>query len=122
MKKVLFVALQVAILAITAVAAQADQVRGALVIKDEGCLMLDGVGGLVWADRDQAVVTSSGNGLIICMVQGVTPPPDGRVMVFNYENTGIECGHDFTGSTTRWENRITPSGVAFLSCHFNRGR
>ena len=90
----------------------------AIVIKDSGCGLLDGNGGFVFTPEEQAVITSSGNSKITCSTQ-VTPSSTAQGAVhWNFANTGLLCG-TFAALTQHWEEVVTPSGQATLSCQFN---
>jgi hypothetical protein len=53
--------------------------------------------------------------------QEITPPD--RPVVYNAENTGLPCyaSVESFNFTTDWEQRITPSGLVKLVCHFKAG-
>ncbi|KKS21275.1 MAG: hypothetical protein UU77_C0005G0003 [candidate division WWE3 bacterium GW2011_GWC1_41_7] len=99
-------------------AGRATANEGAVVIKDDGCLLFDGDGDLVQADSNVRVETKSNkdNALTSCKASDVDPSTQGAV-IFNYENTGLPC---FTtaGLTNDWQNVVTPSGQSSLSCHY----
>ena len=106
-----------------AAAAQDAEDRGALIIRGDLCLIVDGTGNVVEVPANvQQVVTPSGNASVKCTAQGVTPSPDGRTKVFTFADLGIECYVDTpTGPvfTRNYRMVITRSGVANLHCSFN---
>jgi hypothetical protein len=118
----------VAVLAMAGVAAaQGAEDRGALIIREDACLLLDGNGNAVLVPANvQAVVTPSGNASVKCTAQGVTPSADGRTKVFTFADLGIECGVVDTPTgpvfTQNYLMVITHSGIANLSCEFNAHR
>ncbi len=109
-----------------AAAAQDAEDRGALIIRGDVCLIVDGTGNVVEVPANlQQLVTPSGNASVKCTAQGVTPSPDGRTKVFTFADLGIECGVDTpTGVlfTQNYRMVITRSGVGNLSCEFNAHR
>ena len=50
--------------------------------------------------------------------EGIAPPQ--QPVVWNFENTGFPCfaSTETLNFTTQWEQRITPSGLVKLVCHF----
>jgi hypothetical protein len=105
----------------------------AVVITDSVCMFLDGNGSLVLASDSQAVITDSGNSKITCTGQ-VTPSSTAQGAVhWNLDNTShllchIPSGEGEVGGLARrgffpltpdWEEVVTPSGQATLSCHIN---
>lgn len=115
----------VAVLAMAgAAAAQDAEHRGALIIRDDSCLLVDGNGNVVEVPANlQEVRSPSGNTSLKCTAQGVTPSSDGRTKVFTFADLGIECAVEtITGElvfTQHYRMVITRSGVANLSCEFN---
>ena len=105
----------------------------AVVITDTPCLFLDGNGFLVSASDSQAVVTDSGNRKITCTGQVTPSSTDQDAVHWNFDNTGLFCsiyGNPSISSglarhphrfpfTQDWEEVVTPSGQATLSCHIN---
>ena len=116
----------VALLAIAGAVAAQDN-RGALIIRDDVCLLVDGNGNVVLVPANlQEVRSPSGNASVKCTAQGVTPAADGSTKVFTFADLGIECGVEtITGElvfTQNYRMVITRSGVANLSCEFNAHR
>ena len=118
------VALVLSVLAVAVVvvsarsSAKADSPNSAIVIRDTGCGMLDGNGAFVFTPEDQAVITHSGNSKITCTAQ-VTPSSTAQGAVhWNFDNTGFLCGTT-AAVTQHWQEVVTPSGQATLSCQFN---
>ena len=81
---------------------------------DEGCWLLDGNGGVVLADSDHSVITSSGNGLLSCNVQGV-PNDTGKAVHYDFDSTGMTCD-TLAGVATAWREIVSASGSATLTC------
>lgn len=94
--------------------APASTTAPAVVIKDSGCVMLDGDGFLVFTPSNQAVITSSGQGKLSCKASGLANST-GRASIFNNANTGLLC---FTMSdlTAQWNNVVSASGQGTLTC------
>jgi len=99
----------------------------AVVITDSSCTFLDGNGSFVFASDSQAVITDSGNSKITCTGQ-VTPSSTAQGAVhWNFDNTRLLCSilsglarhHHQRLLTQDWEEVVTPSGQAMLSCHIN---
>ncbi len=128
----LAMALSVLAAAVVVVSAKSSALADApaVVITDTPCLFLDGNGFLALASESQAVVTDSGNSKITCTGQ-VTPSSSAQGAVhWNFDNTGRLCStsrglflpthHRPPFPVTRdWEEVVTPSGQATLSCHIN---
>jgi len=105
-------------------AAQMAEDRGALIIRDDVCLLVDGNGNVVLVPANlQEVRSPSGNASVKCTAQGVTPAADGSTKVFTFADLGIECGVEtITGElvfTQNYRMVITRSGVANIHCAFN---
>jgi hypothetical protein len=86
----------------------------------EACGLFDGTGNVVRTGNGHSVQTSSNrqNAIHTCRAD-VTPPPDGRAVIFNFENTGRICGLDNTGkSSTDWQNVVSAKGKSKLVCKF----
>jgi hypothetical protein len=90
----------------------------AVVISDFGCNLFNGMGVLVFTNESHGVITSSNNdnSMMRCQAQ-VTPSPEGRAVRFNYDNTGMLCMTQ-SGATDRWNNVVSASGQATLTCHY----
>ncbi len=113
------VALVLSVLAVGVVPAKADSPNAAVVIKDTGCDLLDGNGNDVLIQQEQAVITHSGTSKITCRAQ-VTPSLTAQGAVhWSFANTGFECFTEPPFHTQHWEEVVTPSGQATLSCQFN---
>jgi hypothetical protein len=117
------VALVLSVLAVVVVparsSAKADSPNSAVVIKNGGCELFDGNGNVVNASGDQAVITHSGNSKITCRAK-VPPSSTAQGAVhWNFANTGEECFTEPPVLTQHWEEVVTPSGQATLSCQFN---
>jgi hypothetical protein len=96
-------------------AAKAD--NGAVIINDAGCGLLDGNGGFALADSDHAVITSNGNGVLVCKASGLANDT-GTAVRYNFASTGFLCGTP-AGATQDWSETVSASGNATLSCHVN---
>lgn len=114
MRKHLLVIAAAAALAVVASITPAST-QGAIVIHDGGCSLLDGNGAGVTADSSHAVVTPSGNGVLVCKVKGV-PNATGRAVRFDAASTGLSCG-TAAGSTQDWHETVSASGNATLVCN-----
>jgi hypothetical protein len=98
---------------------RAQSANAAIHIDNVGCGMLDGNGGIVAADSDSAIVTSSGNSNLRCDAT-VDPSSGGHAVHFDSSNTGgAECGTP-DGLTLDWHETVSASGQATLSCHFHQ--
>ncbi len=124
---IVLLALAAVMLVSTRSSAKADS--PAVVITDFGCTFLNGNGFLAFASDSQIVVTESGNSKLTCTGQ-VTPSATAQGAVhWNFDNTGLLCSiprglflhhHRPPLPLTRdWEEVVTPSGQATLSCHIN---
>ena len=86
----------------------------------ESCGLFDGEGNVVRIGTGHSVQTSSKNqnATHSCKAD-VTPPPDGRAVIFDFENTGLVCGLDNTGKlSTDWQNVVSAKGKSNLQCKF----
>lgn len=93
---------------------KAQKIEAAIRISDAGCEILDGAGNSFIADRDQVVITSSGNENLICKAKGI-PNSTGKAVHYNFENTGFLCLTD-VNTTDQWHETLSPSGVANVQC------
>ena len=93
------------------------QGAAAVVINDQGCGLLDGDGNFVSADSDHTVLTQSNNGnaVLKCSVKGVANST-GKAVHYDFESTGIPCGILGGGVTENWEETVSASGNATLTC------
>ncbi len=82
-------------------------------------IAVDGNGNDVLIQQEQAVITHSGTSKITCRAQ-VTPSLTAQGAVhWSFANTGFECFTEPPFHTQHWEEVVTPSGQATLSCQFN---
>lgn len=88
---------------------------GATVINDLACGMRDASGNTVVTDSSHAVITPNGNTTLTCQINLTGT---GAQVEFDYSNTGTPCG-TFAGDTTDWQEIISASGQATLTCHIN---
>ena len=123
MKKTLGVVELVA--ALVALGASAVLAEPAVVISNFDCTILDGNGSLVFvSDKTHSVATDSTTqtATLTCKnTDPVTPPPGGKAVHWNYENTGLPCNVPNVGTTTVWKETVSASGQAILVCHFKIG-
>jgi hypothetical protein len=102
--------------------------RRAVIIRNNGCVLLDGDGGIVEADRNIVILTHSTgrNATLICKVQGVVNSAR-RGVTYDSENNplgpGTVCGifrpqEGANVFTTAWKETVSASGNATLRCHF----
>jgi hypothetical protein len=90
--------------------------NAAVVIKDDGCDMLNQVGSVVVvATSDHSVLTSKGNTTLKC--SATTPNDSGKALKFNKDNTGLQC-YTALGFTDNWQQTISKSGQSTLSCFY----
>jgi hypothetical protein len=100
-------------LALTSVSAfSADSIR----IDEAGCGMLDGNRVFVEKELADVDVTNVDNLHLSCVSKSMVPNDTGIDVTFNYANTGFTCSI-LGGETTVWEETVTTSGVASLTCH-----
>jgi len=90
--------------------------NAAMVIKEGGCIVLNGNGDLEAADstRTHTVVTSSGVTKLTCKGT-VTPADDGRAAVLTFDDVPILCG-TVSGTTDDWRNVVSAKGKVTLQC------
>jgi hypothetical protein len=104
------------------VSLRSARARAAVVIRNNGCLLIDGAGDIVLADRDLSVLTRStgNNTTLICKVKKVSNP-SGHAVTYDADDNpffpGLTCG-TVRGSTLKWNETISASGNATLRCHF----
>lgn len=88
--------------------------NGAVVIRDQGCVLFDGSGAFVFADTSHAVITKRGQNLV-CRAKGLANPTR-RTVRFTKASTGLDC-FTSSGQTPRWHETLSASGNATLVCH-----
>jgi len=101
--------------------------RAAVVIRNGGCVLLDGDGAIVSADRDITISTQSTNQntTLICMVKKVANSTR-RAVHYDSENNplfpGLECStiRPDTLFTTDWNETVSAAGNATLRCRFKQ--
>jgi hypothetical protein len=100
--------------------------RAAVVIRNSGCVLFNGDGELVLADRDISISTQSTrqNTTLICKVKNVATST-GRAVRYDSEDNpfgpGTACGIlrlDGFVLTTAWSETVSASGNATIRCHF----
>lgn len=91
--------------------------NAAVVINGAGCNMLDGNGNGVFTDISHAVETSNGRGVFNCKVT-TAPSSGGGAVQWNLANTGLQCADTDGDLTNEWQETVSASGQAQLSCHF----
>ena len=89
--------------------------NAAVRIDSFSCGLADGNGNFVVTDSSQAVVTQSGNGNLRCQAD-VTPSSTGTAVHYSFDSTGFTCSTP-AGDTAKWEETVSASGKATLSCH-----
>jgi hypothetical protein len=121
-KKIALVCGVTLVLSVLAVAGMVVSAKAAsaVVIRGAECFLFDGNQNVVQTSGSVSVVTSGGSSKITCIAQ-VTPSSTGKVVIYNYSNTGEVCEtsvSDTTGSlpTQQWQEVVAPSGRATLSC------
>ncbi len=108
------------VLAITVIAVfdigGAEASRGAVVINDFGCIILDGDGNLTWTSKGHTVITDSENGnrVLKCSRKGLDNST-GKAAHFDMGNTGYLC-NAYGVITTNWRNKVSKSGNSTLTC------
>jgi hypothetical protein len=101
--------------------------RAAVVIRNSGCVLFNGDGELVFADRDIVIATQSTrrNTTLICKVKKVANSSGRAVRYDSGQNPfgpGTLCGilrppGDFVLTAT-WSETVSASGNATIRCHF----
>ena len=95
-----------------ATAEPADVVK----IDETGCWMLAEVG-FIQGDLHQVSVNNENGNIKVSCSQDLDPTSTGRSIIYNYDNTGIECGA--MGHPTKdWHQVISSDGQAKLTCHY----
>lgn len=92
--------------------------RAAVIIRNGGCVLLDGAGGIVFADRDMTIATQSTRQTttLTCKVKNVSNPT-GHAVRYDSENTGALCA-TIRGVTVDWNETVSASGNGTLRCRF----
>jgi hypothetical protein len=93
----------------------------AMHIGHDGCTMGDGDGGVDFFPDAKVteVDTNSVNDNITYKCTADVPNHSGQAVIYNNENTGVQCGNtDFAVLTTDWQETVSASGHAKLVCHF----
>ena len=102
--------------------------RSAVVIRNSGCVLLDGDGAIASADRDIDISTQSTNQntTLICKVKKVANST-GRALHYDSENNpifpGLGCSvlrPDGFVFTTDWNETVSAAGNATLRCRFKQ--
>ncbi|RAH84239.1 hypothetical protein BO86DRAFT_377027 [Aspergillus japonicus CBS 114.51] len=88
----------------------------AVQITDLGCNLKDGNGNFQFADKAHAIITSSGNRNLICKAQ-VAAPASGKAVIYSGKNGDGSC-NAAGGFTNDWQETVSASGQATLTCHF----
>jgi hypothetical protein len=96
--------------------AQPASAKGAVVIRNTGCGMLDGNGGFVFTTNTLVVGTPSGNDKLQCRAK--VPNSSGKAVHYDFQSTGLICG-TFFNITTTWHETVSASGRATLTCVVN---
>lgn len=86
----------------------------AVVIKDSACMLLDGDGGVVAADGSISVTHKNG-WMFTCKAKDV-PNASHHEVRYDSVSTGWPCMTD-NGPTDDWQETVSASGNATLSCH-----
>lgn len=115
MRTVATVGLAALLLAAAASSAQAQAVH----IDDTFCVLLNANGQLVESSAGRIVINNSPNGGSSTSCTAKLPNPTGGTIFWNFANTGILCGLDPCGTTDQWQETISSSGNAKLSCKCN---
>ncbi len=98
----------------SAIADPSPSATPAVVIKDNGCSMVDQNGDVtIVSDSDHSTTTSKGNTTLQC--KATTPNDSGKAIKFNKDNTGLPCTTPL-GLTDNWSETISKSGQATLTC------
>jgi glucose dehydrogenase len=103
------VALVAAVGVRTGASEQAIQAKGSM------CGVMDGDGSFHLSTSSQTVTNSGGVSMHRCSARNV-PNSTGRVVRWNYDNTGMMCW-TADGPTPDWQETVSASGQATLICH-----
>lgn len=85
-------------------------------IEEDGCVMFSEFG-FVTGDLHQVEVKSANGNIHVSCSADLDPTSTGRSVIFNFDNTGIECGA-LGNPTDDWHQVISRSGQAKLTCHY----
>ena len=102
--------------------------QSAIIIRNNGCVLLDGDGGIVEADRNIVISTQSTgrNATLICKVKSVANSA-GQAATYDSENNplgpGVVCAilrpqQGVNVFTTDWKETVSASGNATIRCHY----
>ena len=107
-----------AVLFIVPATGGADPGGGAVHITPDGCGIFDGNGNVFATNgKTMEVQAPDGSWLLLCKASGV-PNDTGGAVTWNYDNTGSSCGSAF-GETADWQETVSKSGKATVTCHFD---
>ena len=113
MKKVLVAvatALCAAALFAGGIAASGD--GGTVVDSGFACAVFDG-NGVLFITTDSTLTEFGSKAVLRCQGTGAPARP---AVVFNFANTGLECGMGQFGSTQNWSNKVGWNGLSQLVC------
>jgi hypothetical protein len=104
------------------------QSNRAVVIRDGGCALLDGLGNLVTSRRSNKVGTHSGTAKFSCHAK-VRPSPTGRAVHYDGDHhpdlpEESPCGIELPEGlflTNDWHETVSASGMATLVCRVPQG-
>jgi hypothetical protein len=105
-----------AVLLIAALCVPVKASDRAVVVKDGFCMLLDGNGGMVEAS-DSISVTHKNGWMFTCKAKDV-PNTTHHEVRYDSISTGFPC-MTTNGSTNDWQETVSASGNATLSCHAN---
>lgn len=111
MKKL--VALVMVVFAVAAVTTTATASGPTVVAEGFSCGLLDGNGDTFSTTNSILIAYASGKVVLKCNGDGAAAE---SLTIFNYENTGLECGMLQYGSTTDWTNKVGKAGNSQLTC------
>ena len=100
----------------------------AVVIRGDGCALLDGLGKFAYTTQSQKVGTGSGTAKYSCHAK-VPPSPTGRAVRYDAEHhpflpDEFVCGIELPQGlylTTQWRETVSAAGVATLVCRVPQG-
>ena len=103
-------------LVLSLVASPLSYADPAIIITQFGCGLTDGFGGFVFTTDSHTVISydTNGNTILKCKAEEVAHP-GGEAIHWNYNNTGMMCG-TYLGGTSDWQEVVTSSGNAILTC------
>ncbi len=102
---------------------KARKATGAVHIGMDFCYVLDGNKVIQVADKDNVVITPSGNGHYKCKAKDL-PNNSRKGVQWDFSNTGYLCGVDYgvdgqEGVTDDWQNTVSATGNVTLQCHLH---